>query len=172
MGLITVVRRLCGKDKSKLRRADESSKSLSGLKYEITDFLRRTCDGYNSTHTGVPNSHINCANPKISKGLSKEAAEKRLQQDGPNVLAPPKEINNLMLFLRQFLNMFWILMMGASILSLITYFIDTSVRLNLYVAIVLFLIVLVMCIATFIQEKKAINVVRGFGNLIPQNVPL
>ncbi|VDM36969.1 unnamed protein product [Toxocara canis] len=43
----------------------------------------------------------------------------------------------------------------------------SSVAINLYAAIVLFLIVIVMCTVTFFEEKKARNVVRGFSNLLP-----
>ncbi|KAK0401820.1 hypothetical protein QR680_015990 [Steinernema hermaphroditum] len=161
MGFIGRFVRCCRKNrKNHIKRVEESSRSLS------SSFVEHNMDATQLSRV-YPNSMINIDNPKLSKGLSKEQAEKRLQQDGPNVLAPPKEISNLLLFLRQFLNLFWVLMIGAGALSLITYFIDMTVRLNLYVAIVLFLLVLGMCIGTFIQEKKAINVVKGFTNLLP-----
>ena len=73
-------------------------------------------------------------------------------------MAPPKEVSNWVLLLRQFLNPFWILLMGAGALSFITYFLDMTVRLNLYVAIILFVIVIVMCFVEFHEEKKARNV--------------
>ncbi|VDM36739.1 unnamed protein product [Toxocara canis] len=112
-------------------------------------------------------SRINVESPATSKGLTTEEADARLAKDGLNALAPPAEISNVKLFLRQFVNLFWILLIGAAILSLITYFLDTTVVINLYAAVVLILIVVVMCVVTFFEEKKAINVVRGFTNLLP-----
>uniref|UniRef100_A0A1I8AS76 Cation_ATPase_N domain-containing protein n=1 Tax=Steinernema glaseri TaxID=37863 RepID=A0A1I8AS76_9BILA len=184
-----------------LRKSEESSRSLSNSFTEHHLDVVQLSRIYSA-------SNIDTQNPKLSKGMSKEEAERRLQKDGPNALAPPAEISNLTLFLRQFLNMFWILLMGAAILSLSTFIIDPSqwtrvrvrpgaflfllhpfvakrlfisllnhlealltspfrVIINLYAAIVLFVIVIAMCIITFYQEKKALNVVRGFTNLLP-----
>ncbi|KHN88767.1 Sodium/potassium-transporting ATPase subunit alpha-2 [Toxocara canis] len=112
-------------------------------------------------------SNIFVSKPNNSGGLTSKKASDKLAKDGPNVLLPPKEMGNLELFLRQFVNLFWILLIGAGILSLVTYFFDRSVAINLYAAIVLFLIVIVMCTVTFFEEKKARNVVRGFSNLLP-----
>ncbi|KAK0408292.1 hypothetical protein QR680_003871 [Steinernema hermaphroditum] len=161
MGIIRWLSRRFGKGRSDaLRRCEESSRSLSN------SFTEHHLDVVQLSRIH-PNSNIDTRNPKLSKGMSKDDAEKRLQKDGPNALAPPAEISNLTLFLRQFLNMFWILLMGAGVLSLSTFIIDPSVIINLYASIVLFVIVIVMCIVTFYQEKKAINVVRGFTNLLP-----
>uniref|UniRef100_A0A914WB99 Cation-transporting P-type ATPase N-terminal domain-containing protein n=1 Tax=Plectus sambesii TaxID=2011161 RepID=A0A914WB99_9BILA len=112
-------------------------------------------------------SQINVENPNISNGLSSQDAADRLKRDGRNALTPPKEISSWKLLVRQFMNMFWVLLIAAGVLSLITYFLDTSVPLNLYVALVLFVIVVVMCLISFFEEKKARNVVRGFQNLLP-----
>lgn len=62
------------------------------------------------------------------------------------------------MFVRQFLNPFWLLLLGAAVLSLVTYAADTTVSLNLYVAIVLAVITIIMCTASFYQERKAKNV--------------
>lgn len=48
------------------------------------------------------------------------------QDNGPNALAPPAEISNLKLYLRQFLNLFWVLLIGAAILSMVTYALNTE----------------------------------------------
>ncbi|VDK50044.1 unnamed protein product [Anisakis simplex] len=112
-------------------------------------------------------SRVNVESPSSSKGLAGQEAEQRLEKDGPNALAPPAEISNLKLFLRQFVNLFWILLIGAAILSMVTFFLDRTVVINLYVAIVLILIVIIMCVVTFFEEKKAINVVKAFTNLLP-----
>ncbi len=80
------------------------------------------------------------------------------QKNGKNKLAPPKETSAIIMYIRQFLNPFWLLLLGAAALSLITYAANTTVPLNLYVAIVLAVITVVMCTASFYQERKAKNV--------------
>jgi sodium/potassium-transporting ATPase subunit alpha len=107
-----------------------------------------------------PKSRINVKNPKKTIGLSARDAADRLVTDGRNWLPPPKELSNWRLLLKQFLNFFWLLLVGAGILSLITYALDTTVPMNLYAGIVLFSIVIVMCTIQFLEEKKARNVSR------------
>uniref|UniRef100_A0A914V3R2 Cation-transporting P-type ATPase N-terminal domain-containing protein n=1 Tax=Plectus sambesii TaxID=2011161 RepID=A0A914V3R2_9BILA len=114
-----------------------------------------------------PLSGINVESPNASNGLTTEEAKRRLEIDGRNALTPPKEVSSWVLLGRQFLNPFWLLLIAAGVLSLITFFFDTSVVLNLYVAFILFIIVIIMCFASFWQEKKARNAVRGFQNLLP-----
>lgn len=106
-----------------------------------------------------PSSKINPNQPMGSNGLSEDEARRCLERDGRNALTPPKEISNWMLLLKQFLNMFWLLLIAAGILSLITYALDTTVPLNLYAAIILFVIVVVMCLISFYEEKKAREVI-------------
>lgn len=38
---------------------------------------------------------------------------------------------------------------------------------NLYLSLILFVVVFGTCIASFIQEKKALQVIKGFANLLP-----
>lgn len=64
--------------------------------------------------------------------------------------------------------MFVQLLLWAGILSLITYFLDQTQPSNLYGALVLFLVSILMCIFSFLEEKKALTVIRGFHNLLPQ----
>lgn len=73
-----------------------------------------------------------------------------------------------MLFARQFVNMFWLLLIAAGLLSLITYFLDTSVIVNLYLSLVLFFIVFLYCLLSFWEEKKSLKVIKGFTHLLPQ----
>lgn len=64
--------------------------------------------------------------------------------------------------------MFWVLLIAAGILSLITFFFDMSVMVNLYLSLVLFLIVILYCLLSFWEEKKSLKVIKGFTNLLPQ----
>lgn len=47
-----------------------------------------------------------------------------IQEQGPNMLPKPKEISNIELFIQQFLNMLWALLITATIFSLIGWFTD------------------------------------------------
>uniref|UniRef100_A0A915CYV1 Cation-transporting P-type ATPase N-terminal domain-containing protein n=1 Tax=Ditylenchus dipsaci TaxID=166011 RepID=A0A915CYV1_9BILA len=108
-----------------------------------------------------------------SDGLSTVEARKRLKDGGANILKPPKKISNIRLFAKQFLYKFWILLMGAAVLSIITYFIHLyhgdEELLNLYCALILMAIVIFMSFLSFWQEKKALQVVKDFATLMPHN---
>uniref|UniRef100_A0AC34GR78 Cation-transporting P-type ATPase C-terminal domain-containing protein n=2 Tax=Panagrolaimus sp. ES5 TaxID=591445 RepID=A0AC34GR78_9BILA len=84
--------------------------------------------------------------PERGDGLSTVEARKRLKDGGMNIINPPKEQSNIKLFMKQFLYKFWLLLLGAAFLSLLTYFIHlyhgNYETLNLYCAIILICIVL------------------------------
>nr|CAD2173504.1 unnamed protein product [Meloidogyne enterolobii] len=120
-----------------------------------------------------PDSFIDLNAPEKSDGLSSEEAKKRLKDGGANVLAPPKRISNLKLFAKQFLYKFWLLLMGAALCTIFTYFIHlyhgTEELLNLYCAFTLIAVVLIMSFLSFWQEKKAMRVVYDFAQHMPHN---
>uniref|UniRef100_A0AC34QUH5 Cation-transporting P-type ATPase N-terminal domain-containing protein n=1 Tax=Panagrolaimus sp. JU765 TaxID=591449 RepID=A0AC34QUH5_9BILA len=117
-------------------------------------------------------SYIDKDNPEKSDGLSSFEAKKRLKDGGKNIIKIPKKDSNIKLFARQFLNKFWILLIGAALLCLVTYFFHVSHgvydTLNLYCAGILIGIVLCMSILSYWQEKKAISVISDFDKLLPQ----
>ncbi|KAK0412529.1 hypothetical protein QR680_006267 [Steinernema hermaphroditum] len=117
--------------------------------------------------TLFPKSRILVDSPKDSLGLSEKNAKIRFESDGPNRIEPPKDVSDLVLLGKQFLNVFWILQAGAGVLSIVTYIMDTTVILNLYVAIMLFGIVIIMCFVQFFEEKKTLAVIRAFSQLLP-----
>uniref|UniRef100_A0A914WVQ3 Cation-transporting P-type ATPase N-terminal domain-containing protein n=1 Tax=Plectus sambesii TaxID=2011161 RepID=A0A914WVQ3_9BILA len=112
-------------------------------------------------------SGIDVVYPNKSGGLSETMAQQRLKSDGPNRLTPPKEPSDAMMLLQQFLNMFWLMLMGAGTASLIIYFIDMTVTANLFVALVLYVVIIFMCFVSFFEERSARKVVRGFSKLLP-----
>ncbi|KAF7630783.1 Cation_ATPase_N domain-containing protein [Meloidogyne graminicola] len=120
-----------------------------------------------------PDSFIDLNSPEKSDGLSSDEAKKRLKDGGANVLAPPKRISNLKLFAKQFLYKFWLLLMGAALCTIFTYFIHLyhgiEELLNLYCAFTLIAIVIIMSFLSFWQEKKAMRVVYDFAQHMPHN---
>ncbi|KAI6207698.1 Cation-ATPase-N domain-containing protein [Aphelenchoides besseyi] len=111
-------------------------------------------------------AYIDVEDPAQSDGLSVTEAKRRLQDGGANVIKPPKEISNLKLFAKQFLYKFWILLLGAAILSITIYFIHiahgNTETLNLYCAFILIGIVIFMSVLSFIQERLAMKVCSHF----------
>lgn len=59
---------------------------------------------------------------------------------------------------RQFASMFSVLLLVAGLLSLVTFAFTPNNPIHLYVAIMLLVIVVVMALASFYQERKAIKV--------------
>uniref|UniRef100_A0AAF5CYY2 Cation-transporting P-type ATPase N-terminal domain-containing protein n=1 Tax=Strongyloides stercoralis TaxID=6248 RepID=A0AAF5CYY2_STRER len=122
-----------------------------------------------------PDSYIDINNPANSDGLSSLEARKRLKDGGPNIIKQSSsgQSSNIIIFLKQFLHKFWILLIGAACLSLVTYFFHLAQgvadALMLYCALILFGIVFLMSILSFIQEKKAMKVLTDFKNLMPSN---
>jgi magnesium-transporting ATPase (P-type) len=57
--------------------------------------------------------------------------------------------------------------MVAGILSLITFFIDTTIILNLILALVLFGISIFQCTVSFFQELETHQLLKSLKNLIP-----
>ncbi|GLE06820.1 hypothetical protein PINS_up016446 [Pythium insidiosum] len=102
-----------------------------------------------------------------SVGLSTSRVPALREQFGFNRLSPPERVPDYILFLRQFLDLFMVLLNVAGVLSLIAYFLDTSVTLNLYLALVLFGIVLCTCVMTFLQQRSTSKVMDSFKNMLP-----
>jgi sodium/potassium-transporting ATPase subunit alpha len=115
----------------------------------------------------VPHSRISAGNLEKSQGLTSANVEEARKVCGFNRLSPPKTVPDWILFLQQFLDMFMILLSVAGLLSLIAYFIDSSTMLNLYLALVLFAIVIVTCTITFLQARSTSKVMDSFKNMLP-----
>jgi sodium/potassium-transporting ATPase subunit alpha len=114
-----------------------------------------------------PESKIDPKSPDSSLGLTEQQVEVLRQQYGLNALTPPPEISQLLLYLRQYADMLMVLLHAAGWLSLITYFFNTSVPLNLYLAVILFAIVFIQCTFTYFQERASHQVMQSFKKMLP-----
>ncbi|TMW67398.1 hypothetical protein Poli38472_011018 [Pythium oligandrum] len=108
------------------------------------------------------------ANLEQSMGLASSRIDELRAKYGFNCLSPPERVPDYILFLRQFLDLFMVLLNVAGLLSLIAYLLDTSVSLNLYLAVVLFAIVFCTCTMTFLQQRSTSKVMDSFKNMLPQ----
>ena len=102
-----------------------------------------------------------------SRGLSRAEAAARLAHDGPNMLTPPRQTPEIVKFLKHFLDPFMVLLIVAGVLSCITYAIDSSQLLNVWLGLVLFGIVIFTCLLSYYQERQSSNVMRQIGRLLP-----
>ena len=95
-------------------------------------------------------------------GLSRIAAEKNLIKYGPNILKPKKKTDSFNLFFNQFKNPIILILISASILSLI---LNNSVD-----AIIILIIVFVSSILGFWQEKGAADAVKKLLSIVQVKV--
>lgn len=68
-----------------------------------------------------PNSRIDLKNIQQSKGLSNFQAKDLQMKNGPNSLPKPKEISDIALFIKQFLNLLWILLLATDFFALVAF---------------------------------------------------
>ncbi|TMW69048.1 hypothetical protein Poli38472_001204 [Pythium oligandrum] len=111
---------------------------------------------------------ISTADLEKSQGLASSSIDGLRAKYGFNRLSPPERVPDYILFLRQFLDLFMVLLTLAGLLSLLAYLLDRSVSINLYLALVLFFIVIFTCTMTFIQQRSTSKVMDSFKNMLPQ----
>ncbi len=91
-------------------------------------------------------------------GLTREEAERRLAQYGPNRLPPPYKRSTWLRFLLQFHNVLIYMMLVAAVIALLlSHWIDAAV---------LFAAVIVNAVIGFIQEGKAENALDAIRNML------
>lgn len=103
----------------------------------------------------------------ITNGLSTTEAKDRLTRNGPNILSPPKVTPWYVKLFKQFFNFFAILLQVGSILCFVSYFLDNENIENLYLGAVLYAVVVITSIFTYLQEAKSEKTMEKFKNLLP-----
>lgn len=141
------------KKKGKRTRKDESElkKELDMDEHMVT--VEELCARYNTD---------------VRRGLSSAEAKKRLDENGPNRLTPPKETPAIVKFANQLFNGFAILLWVGALLCFVGYALASVDPSNLYLGIVLVLVVIITGIFGFVQESKASKVMEGFKKMVPQ----
>jgi sodium/potassium-transporting ATPase subunit alpha len=113
-------------------------------------------------------THIDPTNASKSKGLTTEKAAEVLEEFGPNVLTPPPRVPLWLLFLLQFTSLLMVLIEVTGLACFILYAIDQSDPTNLYVAVLLYVVLIVTCYETFSQEAKSDSLMEKFRALVPE----
>ena len=117
-------------------------------------------------------THIDPDDPSKSLGLSSSQAEQILAKFGPNVLTPPPKVPLWIVFLLQFTNLLMVLLMITGALCIVLFIVNTSVLVNLYLGLLLFVVVFVTCYETFSAEAKSDQLMEKFRNLVPASATL
>ena len=102
-----------------------------------------------------------------AKGLSTDEAEKRLAQDGENVLKEKNKKNPFVVFLSQFNNMMILLLILVGIVSLVYSIVNNE---SIIEAIVIFGCVLVNAFMGFFQEMKSENAIDALKDLTTSKI--
>jgi magnesium-transporting ATPase (P-type) len=97
-------------------------------------------------------------------GLTESEAARRLQENGPNALTPPKRTPLWLKFLHHLIGGFAILLWVGSILCFVVYAIDGGVE-NLTLGVVLAAVVVITGVFSFYQEFKSDGIMAGFLKL-------
>ena len=104
----------------------------------------------------------------IDRGLSAQESNVRLQQDGLNLLTPPKETPWYIKLLLQMVGGFQLMMLIGSILCFIVGPISNPVDYQtVYLGVVLIIVVITTGLFVFFQESKSDSVMAGFKALAP-----
>lgn len=111
---------------------------------------------------------INPANKRESPGLTEADALKRLEEDGQNLITPPKRTPWYIKLGRQFLNPLMLLLLFAGTISIATYGVPPHLAVNLLLGILLYLVVILTCHATYSQEAASDDLMESFRTMLPQ----
>lgn len=131
--------------------------------YDVDDHLLSLEELANKYKT-----HIDFKEPKHSKGLDVDFAKQRLLIDGPNALQPPKQTHWLIKYLMHYTNFFMILLEAAGVLCFVAYSLDSANKINMYLGIILFAIVVFTCSVAYFQDHQSTNIMNSFKSLLPQ----
>ncbi|KAJ3416269.1 hypothetical protein HDV05_002559 [Chytridiales sp. JEL 0842] len=111
---------------------------------------------------------VNPDKPSASTGLSVAEAAKRLEENGPNMLTPPKRKHPFLKFLEILLGLFNLLLIVSGILSFIILAIDYQAnQQNTYLGSILIVIAFMNSAIEFFQAQKSQSILESFLNLIP-----
>lgn len=127
----------------------EKEIELSG-EYSDDNFLLSLADLATKMETG-----INVSDTLHSTGLTMSQAADRILRDGPNSLSPPKLTPEWVKFLRHLMNPFMLLLDAAGALSMITYALDQSVSINLWLGVILFVVVFFTSLMGYLSVSRA-----------------
>lgn len=162
--------KLSEKAKRKREEKEEKEHGMSLIDIIKTSFVEHTLT-VDQIKDLYPDSYVFAQVAERSDGLHSDEARKRLKDGGLNHIDTHSEPSLSRFFLAQFHFKFWILLIGAAILSVMTYFIHMArgynEPLNMYCAIILIAVVIFMGILSYWQQAKAKKVLQENRDMMP-----
>jgi hypothetical protein len=87
-------------------------------------------------------------------------AASRFATNGPNVLSPPKQESEFVKYMRHVLNPLLLLLDAAAVLCVITYAVDVNQRVNLWLGIILFAVVIFTATMGYLNVRSRLLLLR------------
>ena len=100
------------------------------------------------------------------KGLTAAEHDRRLQENGPNKMTPPKTIPEWLKYLKNMTGLFSLLLLAGATLCIVGYVLRKEIE-NLYLGIVLYAVVIITGTFTYFQEKKSNDLMESFKSMMP-----
>ncbi|KAJ3113569.1 hypothetical protein HDU96_003267 [Phlyctochytrium bullatum] len=114
------------------------------------------------------NVQVDEAKPSGSQGLSAAEAAKRLEENGPNMLTPPKKKHPFFKFMECLLGVFNLMLIASGVAAYITLAIDYKNNFsNTYLGAILIVVAFMNAAIEFFQLQKSQSILESFLNLIP-----
>lgn len=113
-------------------------------------------------------THIDSTDPEQSRGLTAAKAAENLEKYGPNVLTPPPTVPKWLLFLLQFTNLLMVLLEITATACLAIWLSDMTTWPNLYIAVLLYVVIILTCYEMYSQEAKGDELTKKFRALVPE----
>ncbi|KAJ3298821.1 hypothetical protein HDU79_005193, partial [Rhizoclosmatium sp. JEL0117] len=111
---------------------------------------------------------VNEAKPQDSQGLTAAEAAKRLAENGPNMLTPPKKRHWILRFLDILMGLFNVMLLVSGIFCYILLGINYSANYqNTYLGAILIGVGFMNAFIEFYQQQKSAAILESFLNLIP-----
>lgn len=137
---------------------DFYEKTYSELQYDHQSYIKME----DSTKKQLIEYGNDIQNQYLSIGLTREEVEKKREVDGPNKLPEKKKTHWSILLFEELTTVFSLLLWAGGILALLAYLLSPSDTSNLYLAIVLWVVVLVTGIFSFWQNSKSDSIIESF----------
>ncbi|KAJ3280654.1 hypothetical protein HDU79_011482, partial [Rhizoclosmatium sp. JEL0117] len=111
---------------------------------------------------------VNEGKPQDSQGLTAAEAAKRLLENGPNMLTPPKKRHWILRFLDILMGLFNLMLLVSGVLCYVLLGINYAANYqNTYLGAILLGVALMNAAIEFYQEQKSAAILDSFLNLIP-----
>ncbi|MDD4929802.1 MAG: HAD-IC family P-type ATPase [Gallionella sp.] len=104
-----------------------------------------------------------------STGLSRTIAAQRRSEFGSNELRARKDTPEIVKFLRQFTNLFALLLITGSSLAFFADYLKPGEG-NFYIGVALLLVVVINALFTYIQENESERIMESFRDMLPQMI--